>query len=444
MAHVIIATDLGYGDSGMGSTIDALARRKKGALVVRYCGGSYVQHNVLTKEGVHHTFASFGSGTLAGSATYLGPEVFVHPRSVLEEAVVLQRTSITDPLSLMYIDAKAPLLTPFNAAVSQTREFMRRTRHGTSGMGVYETNLDRQLLRDGALIAGDMLDLPNAKAKLVLLRERKFKLLYAEFPELFGAAVDPRTAQIFHLFTENAAIEMMLEEYAELAQRAHICDASVVGDALSLGNDVLFEGAQGVLLDERIGFLPYVAGSSLLPELANDLLAANGSGEKPYVLGLVRAYTTRHGAGPLVTEDAFLSSRIIEEHNSSSNLWQGPFRMGWFDAIMTRYAINAIGGVDGLAVSCIDQAASLPRYQYAAAYQDKKGHLISELLSQQLKDEQERSLATAQLFEMQPIYKSSVPKKEEITDAIKESCAATIAIISEGKTAAGKEFRVEL
>jgi adenylosuccinate synthase len=135
-----------------------------------------------------------------------------------------------------------------------------------------------------------------------------------------------------------------------------IVDSSWLGGVLRSGV-VVFEGAQGVLLDEWHGFHPYTTWSTTTFANADSLLASAGLPGAATRLGVLRAMTVRHGPGPLVTEDPALAGP--EPHNPT-NAWQGRFRFGHFDAVVHRYAVEVAGGVDGLALTCLDVAGTCP------------------------------------------------------------------------------------
>src|SRR5436309_2467866 len=122
---------------------------------------------------------------------------------------------------------------------------------------------------------------------------------------------------------------------------------------------MIFEGAQGVLLDESFGFHPHTTWSNTTFANADSLLnEAEYEGSRTRI-GVLRCYFTRHGPGPLVTEDASLRDRLCEPHNDASG-WQGEFRVGSFDAVAARYALKAVGGVDSLVITHLDRLPELP------------------------------------------------------------------------------------
>jgi adenylosuccinate synthase len=119
--------------------------------------------------------------------------------------------------------------------------------------------------------------------------------------------------------------------------------------------DFLFEGAQGVLLDETYGFHPYTTWSTTTPKNAQTLLDEIGYSQPLERLGVLRAYAVRHGPGPFPTEDGDLTALLPPERHNCYGDWQGVFRVGWFDAVLARYAIEVCGGIDSVALTCIDR-----------------------------------------------------------------------------------------
>jgi adenylosuccinate synthase len=145
------------------------------------------------------------------------------------------------------------------------------------------------------------------------------------------------------------------------ARTVSIVDSTLVGELLGAGPCV-FEGAQGVLLDEWHGFHPYTTWSTTTFANADALL---GPSTPAYRLGVLRTVTTRHGPGPLVTEDPALG---IDDPNNPANPWQGPFRVGHFDAVAHRYALEVGGGIDGLALTHLDLASARPDLRLCTSY----------------------------------------------------------------------------
>lgn len=326
----LIVVDLGFGDAGKGATVDWLCSPRAGldvAAMVRFNGGAQAAHNVVA-DGRHHTFRQFGSGTLSGVPTLLSRHMLVEPLALAAEARELAALGVADPLSLLYVDERALLTTPIHGAANRCREDTRGTaRHGSCGIGIGETAsyaLDHDAPRVADCARPDVL-----RRKLIAL-ERHYAPLLAGGRHRY----DP--------------IDDLVAAYSAFADAVAILPGEQLAGFARSGR-LVFEGAQGVLLDEWRGTHPYTTWSTVEPRNARDMLARIGA--PGYVLGVTRAYLTRHGAGPFPTEDPALS--IPEPHNGTG-VYQGAFRRGHLDPLLLRYAIEACGGIDGLAVNHLD------------------------------------------------------------------------------------------
>ena len=130
---------------------------------------------------------------------------------------------------------------------------------------------------------------------------------------------------------------------------------------------VILEGAQGALLDRDHGEHPWVTPSRISRRAAHDALTTLGLGDAPSTCwGVLRAYFTRHGAGPFPTEDQELTRALPEPHNTHGP-WQGAMRVGWFDAVLARRAIEIAGPIDRLAITCLDRLDALPEVRLRTA-----------------------------------------------------------------------------
>ncbi|MEU0546975.1 adenylosuccinate synthetase [Micromonospora sp. NPDC005979] len=332
MRHVAVV-DLGYGDAGKGTVVDWLCATRPVHTVVRFNGGAQAAHNVVLRDGRHHTFAQFGAGTFhPGVGTHLSRHVVVDPLALAAEADHLATVGVPDALDRLTVDSEALLATPYHRAANRAREIARGAdRHGSCGLGVGETVAYGLAHPDDAPRVGDCRRPAVLRRRLTALRDR----LTVELGPLDAPPVDD-----------------CLPAYAGFAERVAIVDRTWLAGALRSGTCV-FEGAQGVLLDEWHGFHPYRTWSTTTFTNADRLLAEAGQAGELTRIGVLRTVTTRHGPGPLVTEDPALP--FVDRHNPT-NPWQGRFRFGHFDAVAHRYALAAAGGVDGLALTHLDLA----------------------------------------------------------------------------------------
>ena len=255
----------------------------------------------------------------------------VDPLALAAEADHLATVGVPDALDRLTVDRDALLATPYHRAANRAREIARGAdRHGSCGLGVGETVAYGLAHPDDAPRVADCRSPTLLRRRLTALRDR----LTAELGPL-----------------DAPPVEDCLPAFTGFAGRVAIVDGSWLTGALRAGTCV-FEGAQGVLLDEWHGFHPYTTWSTTTFANADSLLAEAGQPGATR-LGVLRLVTTRHGAGPLVTEDPTLP--LADPHNPT-NPWQGRFRFGHFDAVAHRYALAVAGGVDGLALTHLDLA----------------------------------------------------------------------------------------
>lgn len=344
-----IVADLGFGDSGKGTITDWLVREMRARLVVRWNGGAQAGHTVVTDDGRAHTFSQFGAGTLVpGVRTHLAETFVVHPTALLVEARYLARAGVSDALSRLTLAASARVITPFHQSANRARESARgAARHGTCGVGVGETVRDA-LEHPGEVVrARDLADPRALRDKTERARERlRASLAGVELGDEAPVWSDPEI------------VARWVEAAAPLA--ANVVPDEALGALLRAGGDVVLEGAQGALLDERFGFHPHTTWSDCTARAARARLRAHGWTGETAALGVLRTYLTRHGEGPFPTEAPALGAALPEPHNASAG-WQGAFRVGHPDLVLARYAARVSGGLDGLAVTHVDRAAAIDR-----------------------------------------------------------------------------------
>jgi adenylosuccinate synthase len=364
--HATILVDLAFGDCGKGTIVDflireALERNGEPPLVVRFNGGPQAGHNVVTPAsdgGRHHTFAQFGSGTLADPrvCTLLSRFMLIEPYAMINEARHLESIGVRDALGRLLVHEDCLVITPAHQAANRLRELARGAHaHGTCGMGVGEAVGDSIAQPELALRARELRDGPAAARKLRETWETKRTELADAIERLRD---QPRAMQAVETLLDPGWIDVAIDNYAWLGERVLVVNDPWARRAIREGT-CIFEGAQGVLLDENFGFHPHTTWSTTTTANALALLDEAGFAGRRERLGVLRTYFTRHGAGPLVTEDQSLRGRLFEPHNHAIG-WQGEFRVGAFDAVAARYALKATGGVDGIAMTHLDRLHYLP------------------------------------------------------------------------------------
>lgn len=353
--QTIIVAGLGYGDESKGATVDYLAAALPDVVaVVRWSGGAQAAHNVRHGHR-HHTFSQFGSGTFCDVRTILRAPMLVNPILLVAEADALESQGVVDPLGLVTADANCLVTTPIHIAMNRAREIARgAARHGSTGLGIGETVAYDLAVRAHAK-AGETIgnfaapaDAPSVPALRV--GDLRDQAATVRALDALARYADPLLQAVDDPDAVCGTVQQLADELCASAEDIAIVDdlAGVLGAAMDAGT-VIFEGSQGVLLDEWHGFHPHTTWSTITPRhLVGELEAA---GRRPFVLGLTRAYSTRHGAGPMPTEDRRLQ---LPEPDNREGRYQGGWRTGHLDLPALRYAAKVAGRVDGVALSHVD------------------------------------------------------------------------------------------
>jgi adenylosuccinate synthase len=339
-ARVVIGA--AWGDEGKGLLTDALAEAR--TLVIRFNGGAQAGHTVVAPDGRRHVFHHLGSGSFRGASTFLSRFFISNPLAFLPEIEALHGLGVTP---VILADPRGPVTTPWDMMLNQMVEERRGTgRHGSCGLGINET-----VTRHGSpglprLTVGDLADASRVEAILRALRRDWVPRRLAAL----GLAPDP--AWQARLDSESARAAF-LEAASRFAGRVTPADDAIAAH----DGPVLFEGAQGLLLDERHRWFPHVTRSRT--GLANvDILAREAGIAALDVSYATRAYATRHGAGPFPREVPGLA---YEDRTNVPNLWQQTIRFGHLDLDLLAETIRGDLGRTGLpvtyrlAVTCLDQ-----------------------------------------------------------------------------------------
>lgn len=354
-AQVVIGAQ--FGDEGKGRWIDYYAAKADGdAVVIRFNGGAQAGHTVVTPDGQHHVFSHVGSGAFAGATTFLSRFFVSNPILFLGEWEKLTRLGL-NPVVL--IDPASPVTTPYDMMANQFIEKKRGdNRHGSCGIGFGET-LERHLNPDYALTVADLADEWALMHRLKMIRchYTPVRLAQLGFSQIYSENID--------LFQSNEIIEHYIEDVRRFLDAVTVIDAQ----AATQGRLVLFEGAQGLLLDQDRGFFPYVTRSHTGLRNVLELSAELGL-ERLEVTYATRAYLTRHGAGPLPGELPTLPYSSVSDETNVLNDYQGLLRFAWLDLNLLHRAIaadladaNRAPGLiiePWLAVSCLDQLGDGP------------------------------------------------------------------------------------
>jgi adenylosuccinate synthase len=346
MANVVVV-GCQWGDEGKGKIVDWLSARAD--VVARFQGGHNAGHTLVI-DGVTYKLSLLPSGIVRGKLSVIGNGVVLDPWALLDEIdrLAAQGVAVT-PANLM-IAENAPLILPLHGELDRAREGQNTVaRIGTTGRGIgpaYEDKVGRRSVRVADLADGPTLDL------------RIGRLLTHHNALRAGLGLPPVDAD--DLRARLMAVAPRILPFAAPVWRT-------LTEARRAGRRILFEGAQGALLDVDFGTYPYVTSSNTLAGMA-----ATGTGLGPtavdFVLGIVKAYTTRVGEGPFPTElfDAD-GARLGERGHEFGTVTGRKRRCGWFDAVLVRQTC-ATSGVSGIALTKLDVLDGFERLRICTGY----------------------------------------------------------------------------
>lgn len=347
MASVVIVGSQ-WGDEGKGKMTDYLSQNAD--LIVRYQGGNNAGHTIVF-DGKTFKLHLIPSGIFfTDKLSVIGNGVVVNPQALVEELAYLKDQGV-DPSGLR-ISSRAHVTLPYHILLDKCQEKAKgEHKVGTTNKGIGPTYMDK-VSRIGIRIA-DLLDADTFAAKL--------KANLAEKNQLFEKLYD----------VEPLKFEDIYDKFYDLGQqiKQYVTDTSVlVNDALDNGKNVLFEGAQGVMLDVDHGTYPYVTSSN---PIAGGVTTGVGLGPSKVqtVLGICKAYSTRVGDGPFPTElmDA-TGDYIRETGHEYGTVTKRPRRIGWFDSVAMRHA-KRVSGVNALSLNLLDVLTGLDTIKICTAYE---------------------------------------------------------------------------
>ena len=323
-----------WGDEGKGKIVDWLSNQAD--IVVRFQGGNNAGHTIVIKK-KKIALSLIPSGVIRkNKISIIGNGVVVNPAALLEEIKKLDRVGIKITKKNLRISENSSIIFNFHKQIDEIREERKGpNKIGTTGRGIgpaYEDKVGRRAIR--------FADLFNKK----VLKEKIRNVL--DYHNIMLAGLNSK------LLTEkeiNDEINSYKKEILKYVDRT----SKILRDAKSLGKKILFEGAQGVLLDVDHGTYPYVTSSNTLPSAAS-----SGTGmpikEIGYILGIVKAYTTRVGSGPFPSElSNAIGQKLGQIGNEFGTVTGRQRRCGWFDSVITRHSIE-VAGIDGIALTKLD------------------------------------------------------------------------------------------
>ncbi len=357
MANVVVI-GAQWGDEGKGKIVDCLS--EKADVIVRFQGGHNAGHTLVI-DGVTYKLSLLPAGVVRPSKlSVIGNGVVLDPWALLAEIDGLRQQGVDVGPDRLRIADTAPLILPLHRTLDRAREgALGKARIGTTGRGIgpaYEDKVARRAIRLGDLADADVI----ARKLDVLLVHHNALLRGLGLEEIER---DP-------LLAELLAVAPRVLPYADTVWL-------ILDQARRAGKRILFEGAQGTMLDIDHGTYPFVTSSTTLASQA-----AAGSGMGPavldYILGISKAYTTRVGAGPFPTEQANEIGRTLGERGREFGTVTGRARRcGWFDAVLVRQAVT-VNSVSGIALTKLDVLDGFEEIKVCTGYR-LDGELLDHL-----------------------------------------------------------------
>lgn len=369
------------GDEGKGSFIDYLAHKKNIDCIVRYNGGSQASHTVITPDGILHKFSQLGSGMfLEKCHTYITENMVINLDNLMVELKVFsQKTNIPLPnlIRRIHIHENCFVVTPYHKLINKLRELSEGSqRRGSVGTGVSEV---MYLVKNSPSLGLRVKDIfsSNTSASLVscLYELQKYvENFYASNKE----EIEKNTPASLKNNLQNE-IEFLMEQTSFL-RIAYIFIRNIKNAPIPINlkscifssyefsyqsecSNAIFEGAQGLLIDDVYGIKP---NTTHLDTTINFSLGISNPQGKITKIGVAKAFSSRHGLGVFPTED-FEINQKISDNNQEESFWNGKIRFGWFDTVLIKYA-QMINKVDTLYLSSLDKLDYFEKIKICVAY----------------------------------------------------------------------------
>ena len=348
-----------WGDEGKGKITDLLS--EEADIIVRYQGGCNAGHTVV-KGDEQYIFHLIPSGILhQGVKCLIGNGVVIDPEALLQEIENLKKKNIEIDDNL-FIDFKAHVVLPYHKTLDEIKEMKRgKDKIGTTKRGIGPAYVDK-IARTGIRMI-DLIDEKFLPKKL----ENNLNEKDTIFEKLYGLKIS------------NQEKKDILKKYSEYGQllKKYVIDVSLyLNQAINENKKILFEGAQGTLLDIDHGTFPYVTSSN---PIAGGACIGTGVGPTKIdrVMGITKAYTTRVGRGPFPTEMQGELEEYTRQKGGEFGATTGrPRRCGWFDAVLVNYAVR-INGMDSMVLTKIDILSDFNKIKICTSYK-YKGEIIKE------------------------------------------------------------------
>jgi len=355
--RIINVFDLGPGDGGKGGVVHKYSTEYDAHIILKV-GGAQGSHGVTTDDR-SFAFSQWGCGTFENIPTHITSRFVMSPDALVAEAQALQEAGVSDPWDLLTIDGGAICSTPYHGFASRARELLRgNDPRGTIGSGVgqaYRRFSSHPLLtfRAHELSYGDK---DKIAAKMKAVRDNELELLRNFFVDTVLKNDREEFDKEMAMFFDDYFLDYVIEEYDALSNILPVVNEYThLNGLLHTPGTAIIENSHGVLTDNVVGFNPHTSALRTLPQFNKQYLDYHKFNGEFINIGVHRAYSIRHGAGPLPTHDPSMNERLLPGSNKDENRYQGKVRVGPLDFVLLRYALAQSCKVDALAITWFDQ-----------------------------------------------------------------------------------------
>lgn len=348
-----------WGDEGKGHMTDLLCNSLN-SLNVRFNGGAQASHTVVTPDGKRHAFRHFGAGTFAGAKTYLSEDFIVNTVAFSKE-----RNELIDSFHIIpyeFVNPNCLVTTPWDVYINQAIETLRgENRHGSCGFGINET-VERSMNLKYKITVLDLLFQDKLIEKLLAIQEEYVKM---RLKNEYSLAIKDLPEEYQKLITDKENINMFLFYAEEFIANVQIHENGIINKF----DNVVFEGAQGLLLDQNnSAYFPHVTTSNTGIKNVMKILKDLNFKERIDIYYMSRCYMTKHGAGPFKSEVSEKTYSNIVDLTNVPNEFQGTLRFGYLDFDLLAYEINkdlknlVLPANVNITFTCLDQVDDYIKY----------------------------------------------------------------------------------
>ena len=401
-----------WGDEGKGHMTDILCNSSN-TLNVRFNGGAQASHTVVTPDNKRHAFRHFGAGTFAGAKTYLTEDFIVNTVIfALERKELIENFNITP---YEFVNPNCLVTTPWDIYINQAIENIRgENRHGSCGLGINET-VERSKIDKYKMTVMDLLSKDKLKEKLLLIQN---EYVDERLKTEYNLKIEDLPDKYKKLLTDEENIEIFLFYAHEFVSNIQIFGNSIINRF----ENVVFEGAQGLLLDQNnIDYFPHVTTSNTGIKNVMKILKEINFKDSINIYYMSRCYLTRHGAGPMKNE---LNQKPYSKINDMTNIpneFQGKLRFGYIDFDLLSYEINKdlknleVPANVNITITCFDEADKEMKYLDSGEIKEVDKNKFLEIAW---------NILSAKIEMLNDIYYTQGYTREDILSYKKGLCAA--------------------